>query len=155
MIEFILSTLAEFRLIREDYKHFKRISKKEKEDGIKRPLQKIFLQPSLIVVAATLVLVFIGGFLFFSYQSFSVYPRKTQKEIIEITNRIVDWNEKYGEFPQDLNDLIGNNPMRQEWKKDSWDRPYQYYRTESGKGFLIVSAGLDGKFDTEDDIKSE
>ena len=43
MIEFILSTLAEFGLIREDYKHQKRISKKEKEDGIKRPIQKYFL----------------------------------------------------------------------------------------------------------------
>jgi general secretion pathway protein G len=43
MIELILSNLAEFGLIREDFKHQKRISKKEKEDGIKRPIQKYFM----------------------------------------------------------------------------------------------------------------
>jgi general secretion pathway protein G len=40
MIELILSTLAEFGLINQDYKHRKRISKKEKENGIKRPIKK-------------------------------------------------------------------------------------------------------------------
>ena len=41
MIELILSTIAEFGLIREDYKHQIRISKKEKEDSIKRPIKNI------------------------------------------------------------------------------------------------------------------
>ncbi len=39
---------------------------------------------------------------------------------------------------------------------DSWNRPYQYtVEIKMEFGFLIVSAGLDGKFRTEDDIKSE
>lgn len=42
MLEIILSTLAEFGLIREDYKHRKKITKLEKEDGIKRPVLNIF-----------------------------------------------------------------------------------------------------------------
>lgn len=48
MIEFILSTLAEFGLIREDFKHHRKITKKEKEDEIKKPFQRYFLQPSTI-----------------------------------------------------------------------------------------------------------
>jgi chromosome segregation and condensation protein ScpB len=34
-------------------------------------------------------------------------------------------------------------------KDDGINRPYQYSVTENGKGFLIVSAGFDCKFETE------
>ncbi|WP_405384117.1 type II secretion system protein GspG [Maribacter sp. LLG6340-A2] len=155
MIEFILSTLAEFGLIREDYKHRKRISKKEKEDGVKRPIQKYFLQPSSIMVISLLVVGSISAFLFFGYQRTSIYPDKTEKEIAEISERMENWNEKFGKYPTDLNELIGNSPLRQGWKKDAWDREYNFEVMENGKGFLITSAGSDGKFKTEDDIKSE
>ncbi|WP_237589517.1 type II secretion system protein GspG [Polaribacter sargassicola] len=155
MIELILSTLAEFGLIREDFKHHKKISKMEKADGKKRPFQRYFLQPSSIMVITVLVVGSISAFLFFSYQRTSIFPEKTKNEIVEITERMEKWNEKFGKYPNELNELIGNNPMRQEWKKDSWNRPYKYYVTENGKSFLIVSAGSDGKFETEDDIKSE
>ena len=155
MIEFILSTLAEFGLIREDFKHHKKITKKEKEDGIKRPFQRYFLQPSSIMVVSVLIIGSISALMFFGYQRTSIFPDKTEKEITEMSDRMEKWNEKYGKYPTDLNELIGNSPIRQDWKKDSWNRPYQYSITENGKGFLIVSAGLDGKFETEDDIKSE
>ncbi|MCG1037079.1 type II secretion system protein GspG [Polaribacter sp. DS7-9] len=127
----------------------------EKADGKKRPFQRYFLQPSSIMVITVLVVGSISAFLFFSYQRTSIFPEKTKNEIVEITERMEKWNEKFGKYPNELNELIGNNPMRQEWKKDSWNRPYKYYVTENGKSFLIVSAGSDGKFETEDDIKSE
>ncbi|MEG3659435.1 type II secretion system protein GspG [Arenibacter palladensis] len=155
MIELILSTLAEFGLIREDYKHRKRISKKEKEDGTKRPVQKYFLQPSLILVISFLIVGSLSAFLFFTYQRTSIYPDKTEKEIAEMTKRMESWNEKYGKYPTDLNELIGNSPLRQDWKKDAWNREYEFKVTENGQGFLITSAGSDGKFNTEDDIKSQ
>jgi general secretion pathway protein G len=155
MIELILSTLAEFGLIREDYKHQKRISKKEKEDGIKRPIQKYFMQPSALMIIAVLVIGSLSAVLFFTYQRTSVFPEKTKKEISEMSDRMENWNENLGYYPTDLNELIGNSPLRQDWKKDSWDRKYEFTIMENGKGFLITSAGSDGKFHTEDDIKSE
>ncbi|UKM66179.1 type II secretion system protein GspG [Flavobacteriaceae bacterium GSB9] len=154
MIELILSTLAEFGLIREDFKHHRKISKMEKADGKKRPFQRYFLQPSSIMVISVLAIGTISAFIFFSYQRTSIFPKKTKKEIVEITERMEKWKEKFGIYPTDLNELIGNNPMRQEWKTDSWNRPYQYSLTQSGIGFLIISAGSDGKFGTDDDIKS-
>jgi general secretion pathway protein G len=155
MIELILSTLAEFGLIREDFKHHRKISKKEKADGKKRPFQRYFLQPSSIVVIIVLVVGSASAFLFFSYQRASIFPEKTKNEIAEMTERMEKWNERFGKYPADLKELIGNNPMRQDWKTDSWNRPYQYSITENGNGYLIVSAGSDGKFQTNDDIKSE
>ncbi len=155
MIELILSTLAEFGLIREDYKHQKRISKKEKEDGIKRPIQKYFMQPSAIMVIAVLVIGSLSAILFFTYQRTSIFPEKTKKEIFEMSDRMENWNENLGQYPTDLNELIGNSPLRQDWKKDAWNREYEFTITENGKGFLITSAGSDGKFGTKDDIKSK
>ncbi|MDO1512365.1 type II secretion system protein GspG [Maribacter confluentis] len=155
MIELILSTLAEFGLIREDYKHRKRIRIKEKEKGTKRPIQKYLLQPSSIMVISLLVVGSLSAFLFFGYQRMSIYPDKTEKEIAEMSERMENWNEKFGKYPTDLNELIGNSPLRKDWKKDAWNREYKFTITEKGKGFLITSAGSDGKFHTEDDIKSK
>ena len=155
MIEIILSILAEFGLIREDYKHRKRVSKKEKEDGVKRPIKKYFLQPSLIMLIGVLVIGSLSAFLFFSYQRTYILPKKTEKEISEMSAKMESWNENLGKYPTELNELIGNSPIRQSWEKDAWNRPYKYTITENGKGFLITSAGSDGKFGTEDDIKSE
>jgi len=125
------------------------------EDGANRPFQKYFIQPSSIVILVVLTIAVIGGFLFLRYERSWVFPKKTQKEIVEMSERMKKWNEKFGKYPTDLNQLIGNSPMRQEWKKDAWNKPYEYYLTDNGKGFLIISAGPDGKFGTGDDIKSE
>ena len=126
MIELILSTLAEFGLIREDYKHQKQISKKEKEDGIKRPIQKYFLQPSVLILIAVVVIGSLSAILFFTYQKTSVFPEKTKKEISEMKDRMENWNKNLGQYPTELNELIGNNPLRQDWKKDAWNRENKF-----------------------------
>lgn len=154
MIELILSTLAEFGLIREDFKHHRKISKMEKADGKKRPFQRYFLQPSSIMVISVLVIGSLSAILFFTYQRKSVFPEKTKKEISEMSNRMDNWKENLGKYPTELNELIGNSPLRQEWKKDAWNREYEFKIIENGNGYLITSAGSDGKFGTEDDIKS-
>ena len=155
MTELILDILVNFGLIREDFKHHRKITKKEKEDGIKRPLQRYFLQPSSIMVISVLIILSISAFLFFSYQRTSIFPEKTEREISEMSDRMENWKENLGKYPTELNELIGNSPLRQDWKKDAWNREYKLTISENGKGFLITSAGSDGKFGTEDDIKSE
>jgi len=153
MIELILSTLAEFGLIREDYKHRKRVSKKEKEDGIKRPIQKYFLQPSSIMLIAILFIGSLSSILFFTYQRTFTFTQNTKNEILEMSERMENWKENLGKYPLGINELIGNSPIRQGWKKDAWNREYKYTITE--KGFLITSSCSDGQFGTDDDIKSE
>ena len=72
-----------------------------------------------------------------------------------MSDRMENWNENSGKYPTELNELIWNSPLRQNWKKDAWNREYEFTITENGEGFLITSAGFDGQFGTEDDIKSE
>ncbi|MCQ0113047.1 type II secretion system protein GspG [Zhouia amylolytica] len=155
MFELILITLAEFGLIREDYKHRKGIRKKEKAEGIKRPFQKYLLQPSFLILIAVLLIGSLGAFLFFSYQRASIFPKKTKQEMAKMSNRLEKWHEEFGKYPTHLNELIGNSPIRQDWKKDAWNRDYQYSISNDGKGFIITSSGPDGKFETKDDITSE
>ncbi len=154
MIQGILEIFAEFALLFSDHKHRKRVRKKEKEDGIKRPFEKYFLQPSAKIVCFVVVLGSIGSLLFFTYQRNSIFPIKAKKEISEISNWVEKWYDKYESYPKDLNEAIGNNPMRQDWYKDAWGRDYKYSFEIQKSTFLIISAGRDGKFGTEDDISS-
>ncbi|MDO6492886.1 MULTISPECIES: type II secretion system protein GspG [unclassified Cellulophaga] len=154
MTKLILSILAEFGLIREDFKHHRKTSKMEKADGKKRPFQRYFLQPSSIMVISALVIGNLSAILFFTYQGKFVFPEKTKQEISEMSARMDNWKENLGKYPTELNELIGNSPLRQEWKKDAWNREYEFKIIGNGKGYLITSAGSDGKFGNEDDIKS-
>ena len=85
MIELILSILADFGIILGDFKHRRKVSKKEAKDGNKRPFQKYLLQPSSIAIILIFVIGNIIGFVFFSYQGNSVLPKETKKEISEIS----------------------------------------------------------------------
>ena len=107
------------------------------------------------MVISVLVIGSLSAILFFTYQRKSVFPKKTKQEISEMSDRIDNWKENLGKYPTELNELIGNNPLRQDWKKDAWNREYEFTITDNGKGFLITPAGSDGKFHTDDDIKSE
>ena len=155
MLELILSTLAEFGLLREDFKHHRNITKKEKEDGIKRPVQRYILRPSSVITIAVFIIGIITAAIFVQYQQISIFPKKTKKEIAEICDRMESWNENLGKYPTELKELIGNNPLRQNWNKDSWNREYKFIVSENGKEFLVASAGSDGIFGTEDDIISK
>lgn len=110
------------------------------------------MQPSALIVIAFLVVGSLSAILFFTYQRTSVFPKKTKKEISEMNDRMENWNENLGQYPMELNELIGNSPLRQDWKKDAWNREYKFSIIDNGNGFLITSAGSDGKFGTEDDI---
>lgn len=155
MIELILDLLIDIGLINADYKHRKQLRKKEKEDGVPRPFRKRFLQPSVLVTVCSAITAIVLVASFFMYQHFKVYPQKTEKEIVAISDKIQGWKQKYGHYPKDLSQLIGNNPIRQEWKNDIWNRTYKYKVIHNGTAFLLQSAGADGKFDTQDDITNK
>ena len=155
MIESIVAILVEIGLISEDYKHRKGITNKEQKDGVKRSFQKYFLQPSILITIGSIAVLSISGFVFINYQRSNIYPKKTKKEISRISDRLEEWNEKFGNYPINLRELIGVNPIQKQWELDAWNRPYKYSVKQNQKGFLIISAGYDGEFGTEDDIKSK
>ncbi|TYA86786.1 type II secretion system protein GspG [Seonamhaeicola marinus] len=150
MIQGILELIADFWLDIADYKHEKKVGKKEKKDGIKRPLEKYFLQPSTKTTFLALIVFGLGFVLFFIYQKRVIYPKNTKEEIQQITEWIEMWYDKYESYPKSLKEAIGTNPMRQDWYRDAWGREYKYSLMNGM--FKIVSAGKDGEFGTKDDV---
>ena len=149
----LLGGIADIWLNIADIKHYRKISKKEKQDGIKRPFQKYFLQPSIKTLVLLMLLTGIFLFLFGRYQSKILYPKQTQEEMSQMQKRLKSWKENTGKYPENLDELIGNNPLRQNWKTDAWNNPYQYRLIQNGEAYLIVSAGQDKLFKTDDDIR--
>jgi general secretion pathway protein G len=153
MIEFILEILIDIGLLGADYKHRRKIRKKEKEDGVKRSAQKYWLQPSIIVNVLVFAIIIVILMVAIWYKDTFTFAKNTRKEMAEICDRAEEWKKTFGAYPTNLQELIGNNPLRQTWKLDDWNTPYRYKRLEHG--ILIVSAGSDKTFDTKDDIKSQ
>lgn len=152
MIDF-LSILADFGLIREDYKHNKRVDKKERRYGKKRPVERHLFRPSIIIIFVVLIISTVGIIRIASYQKTTVLPDTTKKEIAKISAGLEKWHEHYHEYPATLELLIANNPIRKSWLRDAWQQEYTYEITATG--FLITSAGSDRNFGTADDITSE
>ena len=155
MYEWLLELFAEFALFIEDFKHRKKITKKEKYDGVKRPFQKYFLQPSAIVFLIILMILGLSSFIFFTYHRESIFPEKTKLELSEMSDWIEKCYKKQGRYPKGLKEVIGNNPIRRHWNTDAWNHRYKYSVINNGKEFLLISSGPDGQFETEDDIKAE
>ena len=64
-----------------------------------------------------------------------------------------------GKFPDSLQNLLTkggeinwNGPYLEKSTKDPWGNDFQY--TKNGNSYTIVSAGPDGTFGSEDDVKS-
>ncbi|MEM6516697.1 MAG: type II secretion system protein GspG [Bacteroidota bacterium] len=155
ILEDFLGLLADIGLCHEDWKHRRKIEKKERIDGKKRPFQKHILKPSVIICLGLFFTITTILFSILAYRDNSVNPIKTKTEIKAMNQRLEEWHRHFGYYPSTMEELIGNSPIRQEWKKDAWKRPYKYVLTNERTEFLIISAGKDGVFDTKDDITSD
>jgi hypothetical protein len=79
-----------------------------------------------------------------------IKKRNTKQEIISITNELEQFKRTTGYYPSSLDSIIRQNPLKREWRKDSWDN--QYFYMLSNQNFFLKSPGSDGALNTEDDI---
>jgi hypothetical protein len=113
--------------------------------------KKIFLYPLLGTIAIAVIA--IGGELIFSNY---FKGRSTKKEMIEIADAIGKYKYHQNKYPQDLQQIIGNNPLRKEWISDQWEKPYKYSVSPDGQNFLLISQrneqGNDISFDKNGEL---
>ena len=105
------------------------------------------------VIALSLITLFgIAVIIISAFDMFSFKEKRTIDEMNEIKKSILKYHNDKSVFPNSLQELIGQNPLRREWKFDNWNTQYKliYQNEEEMK---IISAGSDRKFDTEDDLK--
>ncbi|WP_299684795.1 type II secretion system protein GspG [uncultured Dokdonia sp.] len=146
----LLEIFLELGLLVADERHYKKVRKKEKADGSSRPIQKYVLSPSVkIYVSVFVIVIFLIGS-WFLYTVLFAYPKQTLKEMKTITHAIVSYEENTGKKIQSLETLVVGRPLRKDWLKDAWGKPYQLTTIPN---FQLISAGSDSQFGTEDDIR--
>lgn len=76
---------------------------------------------------------------------------RTKEEMTEITNQLGKYYSYYKKYPADIDEFINSKPIWNNWKTDAWGNRYKYRTSDSTK-FILISAGKDKQFDTQDDI---
>ncbi|WP_452227597.1 hypothetical protein [Lacinutrix sp. MEBiC02404] len=148
----MLDIIGELLFWREDYKFAKRKKARrefEKENNLPKklmihPVWKLFGIFIVFVLIAKLV---IGHFFFSDYGT-----KKTTEKIAEIELILENENSSLGIYPEKLNIIIRNNPLRKNIITDYWNNEFFYEQIENGLGYILISKGKDGILKTEDDI---
>ncbi|MFL0354813.1 hypothetical protein [Xanthomarina sp. GH4-25] len=148
----MLDIIGELLFWREDYKFAKRKKARrefEKENNLPKklmihPVWKLFGIFMFFVLIAKLV---IGHFFFSDYGT-----KKTTEKIAEIELILENEKSSLGIYPEKLNIIIRNNPLRKNITSDYWNNEFFYEQIENGLGYVLISKGKDGIIKTEDDI---
>ena len=148
----MLDIIGELLFWREDYKFAKRKKARrefEKENNLPKklmihPVWKLF---GIFIVFVLISKLVIGHFYFSDYGT-----KKTTEKIAEIELILENEKSSLGIYPEKLNIIIRNNPLRKNITSDYWDNEFFYEQIENGLGYVLVSKGKDGILKTNDDI---
>jgi len=79
-------------------------------------------------------------------------PQLTKTEGDGIIKSIKSYYDGYQQYPEDIESLIRDNPLRKDWRSDEWDEPYVYEVGRDSESFKLLSKGKDRILGTQDDI---
>ncbi|WP_158844312.1 hypothetical protein [Algibacter sp. L1A34] len=151
---YLAGFIADILLWFQDFKFWLKKRKRrkfEKEHGLPK---SVMMRPSveirLKVFVGIIVLFSAGGLLLFSIRG---SDDSTQNQLIEITGILKQEKEDIGCYPEKLNVIIRNNPLRKGLVLDRWKREFHYELLNNSTEFRLQSLGPDGELNTNDDIK--
>jgi uncharacterized membrane protein YraQ (UPF0718 family) len=124
---------------------FIRLNNSINSGSFKNFTRKLFLYPLIGIITIALIAI-AAEFLLADYFK----ATNTKKEMSEIAEALNKYKYHQNKYPEDLQELIGNNPLKKEWLNDQWGHPYKY--SVSASGPVLVSLGKDGKEGTDDDL---
>ncbi len=131
------------------WKKKKERRKFEKENNLPK---KVMIHPYLKFLGIFILLVFLGK-LAYGYFFLSDYgTTKTVEKIAEIEQILENEKNSIGIYPEKLNTIIRNNPLRKNITSDYWNNEFFYEQSKNGLGYVLISKGKDGIIKTEDDI---
>ncbi len=108
------------------------------------------LKKALRTVAISIAAFFVFIICLFVFGQNYFKARDTRADGKEMVAELENYNRTNHNYPDNLNILIGKNPLHAAWEKDRWANAYRY--TTTGAAFTLRSAGKDGKFETGDDV---
>lgn len=110
-------------------------------------IRKFFKRVALTIIIATLV--FAGSVITYTKMS---RKSDTEKQLARMARALDKHKNELGNYPANLSELIGNDPLRREWFQDAWGNKIEYSITKNGAGYQLVSAGADGVKGNGDDL---
>jgi len=125
------------------------IREKKRDSKYFKWLWWIFEMEAIVyVTGAFLLLLIVSGSTALNHYFFSA--NRTEQELAQIEVELKNYYQENQEYPLTIKELIRNRPLKRDWLTDNWDIPYRF--SLEPKNYEIRSAGLDGIFDTEDDL---
>lgn len=117
-----------------------------------------FTLVELLVVVAIIGLLATAGMIAVPKMFEDAKETTAQQQVKVFANGITTYQIKNRKYPKSLEELVeGDDPVIEGGigvLSDPWGVNYEM-RSNSKKRFYVVSAGSDGQFDTEDDIRSD
>ncbi|SFZ95292.1 hypothetical protein SAMN05428642_1243 [Flaviramulus basaltis] len=148
----MLDIIGELLFWREDYKFSKQKKARRKFEKENNLPKKFMIHPVWKLFGFFLIFAFISklviGHLYFS----DFGTKKTAEKMTEIELILEKEKSSLGIYPEKLNTIIRNNPLRKNITSDYWNNEFFYEQNENGNSYVLISKGKDGILKTEDDI---
>ena len=107
----------------------------------------------IVVIPICFLLLIYGSVSIFGWYSEEYNkPRITREESIDIVRALSNYNTENKHYPDNLQSIINDNPVRARWSSDAWGQPFHYEVSADRKSFKLVSKGKDRILGTADDI---
>ncbi|PQJ79682.1 type II secretion system protein GspG [Polaribacter porphyrae] len=136
-----------------DIKHWFKVKKRRKFEKENNLPKSIVWHP----INKPLLIFFLLFIISLSILSYIKLKDKSIKETNKKLNLIVEIleaeKEQFGKYPNQLKDIIRNNPLRKNITQDYWKNEFIYTLSKDSLNYSIVSLGKDQKMNTSDDIK--
>lgn len=126
--------------------------------AIKESLKRGFTLIEILIAVAIVAILAAGAAISVPRMLEDSKIKATKTSVIALRDAVVAYNLSYGKYPSNLQDLAddsnGKDPIIE--SEDMLTDPFgtEYKMEGKGKRMIIISAGPDGEFGTEDDIKS-
>ncbi len=130
--------------------------KKAREKGPLDKTQVKWLFVSVFILAPLFIVMILIGTrtIVKSVYNNKLYPKYTREELLLIKTELEIYKNKHKRYPENFYVLFEGRPLQKtDWQLDAWDNPYKIIWEDDN--VRMISAGKDGIFDTEDDIKIE
>ncbi|WP_299124026.1 type II secretion system protein GspG [uncultured Winogradskyella sp.] len=123
----------------------------EKENNLPK---RLMIYPSDKIYIALVGICSISIFMYILFIYPDVKEKRTREKLAEIVQILEKEKQVLGVYPNELNAIIRNNPLRQGLTEDYWNNKIYYKLTNEGS-YMLFSLGKDGTPNTDDDIVLE
>ena len=148
----LFELILDFLILYLDFQFLKEMKKKRviaKENNLPQK-NKLLPSTKIFITVTSITLVF-----FFGLTIYNVYfgnTIKAQEKLNQVQALLQKEKEALGRYPNQLTEIIRNNPLHKDITIDLWGNEYYYELLANGSNYKLLSKGKDGILNTKDDM---